>query len=381
MKYRSLESFRGLAAILVALFHSAFVIDDKYTFLARSAIFVDFFFILSGFVIAFAYNDRIKKGFSFKEFFLLRLGRLYPLHLFILLVWLPYIIAKTFAFHKLGLGDTDPTLHNGVGSFFSNLFLINSLGVHDFLSWNFPAWSISVEFFTYMIFFACIALFKQVNDLVLCLCLSALCYFILYTNNPDTLLKTYDWGLIRCLGGFFLGSAIYRISQKITFKPSLLTATILEVLSVGLMIVLVLFSLTVNYQLASFISFALVILIFAVQESGLLTKVLTFRPILFLGSLSYSIYMTHALIFAIAATIGKNFFKVPTKAVENEFESFILLTTPYANYINVLLLLIVVGISFLTYRFIEVPWRDRFRAYAKNQNTATTSTYSRKASS
>ena len=371
MKYRSLESFRGLAAILVALFHSAFVVDEKFAFLARSAIFVDFFFILSGFVIAFAYNDRIKAGFSFREFFLLRLGRLYPLHLFILLIWLPYVIAKSVAFHKFGLGDTDPTLHNSVGAFFSNLLLINSLGVHDYLSWNFPAWSISVEFFTYMIFFACISLFRQVNDLVLCLCLSVLFYYILYTNNPDTLLKTYDWGLFRCLGGFFLGSVIYRISQKITFKPSLIVATSAELVAVVLMIVLVLNSLTVNYQLAAFASFALVILIFSVQEKGLLTKLLVFKPILFLGSLSYSIYMTHALVFAISATVGKNIFKIPTKAVDNQYESFILLVTPYANLINLIILLIVIGLSYLTYRYVEVPWRDKFRAYVKNKPVAT----------
>ena len=367
MKYRSLESFRGLAAILVALFHSAFVVDDKYLFIARSAIFVDFFFILSGFVIAFAYNDRIKAGFSFREFFLLRLGRLYPLHLFMLLVWVPYILTKAVALHKFGLEINDPLIQNNIASFISNLFLINALGVHDHLSWNFPAWSISVEFYTYMIFFAFISFFRKINDLVLCLFLSVLCYYILYINNPTTLLKTYDWGLFRCLGGFFLGSVIYRISQKITFKPSILAATSAELIAVSLMVVFVLNSLTVGYQMAAFISFALVILIFSVQESGLLTKVLTIRPILFLGSLSYSIYMTHALLFPICAIIGKKIFKLPSKTEISEHGSAILLLTPYANLINLLILLMVIGVSYLTYRYIEVPWRDKFRAYVKKQ--------------
>ena len=370
MKYRSLESFRGIAAILVALFHSIFVVDDKPDFLARSAIFVDFFFILSGFVIAFAYNDRIKAGFSFKEFFLLRLGRLYPLHLFILLVWLPYIVAKTVAYN-FGFGDVNPTVINTTESFFSNLFLINALGIHDYLSWNFPAWSISVEFFTYMIFFACISVWRNMSDLALCLGLSVLCYSILYTNNPDSLLKTYDWGLIRCLGGFFLGSAIYRISQKVTYKPSILVATLAEALTVSLMLILVLKSVTVNYQLAAFISFALVILTFSIQETGLVTRVMTIRPILFLGSLSYSIYMTHALLFTLFSNIGKRFFNIPTKLVDNGYETLtVVLVTPYANLINLVILLIVIGVSYLTYQYIEVPWRDRFRAYTKNKKTS-----------
>lgn len=368
MKYRSLESFRGLAAILVAIFHSTFVVDYEHTFVTRSVIFVDFFFILSGFVIAFAYTDRIKAGFSFKQFFLLRLGRLYPLHLFMLLVWLLYVIAKFVAFHKLDIGGIDPTVHNNFSSFISNLLLINALNVHDFLSWNFAAWSISVEFFTYLIFFACISLFKKINDLALCLGLSAFCYFILYANNPETLLKTYDWGLIRCLGGFFLGSAIYRISQKINFKPSTSVATLLELLTISSMLLLVLNSLTVNYQLASFVSFSLVVLIFSIQESGLFTKILTIRPLLFLGSLSYSIYMTNALIFVAFAAIGKRLLDVPIKMTDHDYGSTVFLVTPYATLINFLILLLIIGISFLTYRYVEVPWRDKFRNYAKNEH-------------
>ncbi|MGB1309942.1 MAG: acyltransferase family protein [Leucothrix sp.] len=285
--------------------------------------------------------------------------------MFVLLVWLPYIIAKYIAFHKLGLGIVDPAQHNGVGAFFSNLFLVNALNVHDYLSWNFPAWSISVEFFTYLIFFACISLFRQFNDLVLCLGLSALFYFLLYTNNPISLLKTYDWGLVRCLGGFFLGAAVYRLTQLIIVKFSTAEATLVEVLSVGLMIVLVSSSITVNYQLAAFGSFALVILIFSVQEVGLLTRMLTLKPLLFLGALSYSIYMIHALIFVISATLGTNLFKIPTKIINNSYGESTVLVTPYADLITLVLLTIVIGLSYLTYRYIEVPWRDKFRAYAK----------------
>ena len=365
MKYRSLESFRGLAAILVALYHSDFAVDVKYTLLVRSAIFVDFFFILSGFVIAFAYNDRIKNGFSFKQFFLLRLGRIYPLHLFLLLVWVPYIIAKAIVYHKYGVGVRDPLVANNIESFISNLLLINALGVHDFLSWNYPAWSISVEFYTYMIFFAVIALFKKFNDLALCLIVSIACYSVLYLNNQDTLLKAYDWGLIRCMGGFFLGSALYRITQKVTYKPSTLIATSAELAAVSLMIILVLNSQLVNYQLASFASFALVIFIFAIQEKGWLTKLLTIKPMLFLGSLSYSIYMTHALIYAIAVNLGKNLFKLPVKKIVTEHDSYKLFITPHAHLINLFILLLIIGLSYLTYRYIEIPWRDRFRRKQK----------------
>jgi peptidoglycan/LPS O-acetylase OafA/YrhL len=57
LKYKSLESLRGMAALIVALFHSGFYVGEKHIIIAQGEIFVDFFFILSGFVMACAYTD------------------------------------------------------------------------------------------------------------------------------------------------------------------------------------------------------------------------------------------------------------------------------------------------------------------------------------
>jgi len=78
LKFNSLESLRGIAAVTVALFHSGFVVGEKYPIIAQGPIFVDFFFVLSGFVIAFAYLQKVQQGLSIKTFTLLRFGRLYP---------------------------------------------------------------------------------------------------------------------------------------------------------------------------------------------------------------------------------------------------------------------------------------------------------------
>ena len=369
MKYQSLEAFRGLAAILVALFHSAFVTYEQYPIISQGAIFVDFFFILSGFVITFAYADKVSKGLKFVPFFILRFGRLYPLHLFVLLIWLPYIIAKTVIFYKFGIGEVDPTEHNNIPSFISNLFLVNALNVHDYLSWNFPAWSISVELFTYIIFFIVFSLIGRFNPLIVALTISVGSYYLLYANNEDTLLKTYDWGLIRCVGGFFLGSVIFYLSKKTSLQLSSIFTSILEIVSTGLMLFLVLNSTdSTGYQLASFVSFGLVIYIFSTQESGVISKLLTVKPILFLGTLSYSIYMTHALIFAISATAGKKLFDLPVRVVINGTEQVNHLITPYADLINLVLISFVIGISYLTYRFVEIPWRDKFRVIANKKS-------------
>jgi len=370
LKYQSLEAFRGLAAVLVALFHSAFVAQEQYPIIAQGAIFVDFFFILSGFVITFAYAEKIANGFGFIPFFILRFGRLYPLHLFLLLIWLPYITAKAIIFYKFGIGDTDPLEHNNALSFASNLFLINALNIHDYLSWNFPAWSISVELFTYIIFFFSFSLIGRFNPLLVAATISIAAYSSLYFYNHDTLLKTYDWGLIRCMGGFFLGSVIFYLPKKFISQVPPIFTSILEIVVTALMILLVLKSAnSPTYQLASFISFGVVIYIFSIQETGVISKLLTVKPILFLGTLSYSIYMTHALIFAVFATVGKKLFDLPVKLVGSGQEQATLLITPYADIVNLALLGLIVGISYLTYRFVEVPWRDKFRTLAIKQPT------------
>src|SRR3979409_173570 len=89
-RFVALDSWRGIAACLVALFHFEAYSHLVYShlngapFLRNSWLFVDFFFVLSGFVIAANYQQRLREGFGVGRFLLLRLGRLYPLHLFML---------------------------------------------------------------------------------------------------------------------------------------------------------------------------------------------------------------------------------------------------------------------------------------------------------
>ena len=80
-RFAALDSLRGLCALAVVLFH--FRTDGVLTNLApirRGWMFVDFFFVLSGFVLAHAYFGRIGRQVAPLRFLGLRLGRIYPLH-------------------------------------------------------------------------------------------------------------------------------------------------------------------------------------------------------------------------------------------------------------------------------------------------------------
>lgn len=75
---RSLNTVRGVAALMVAVYHAPLVFGVSHT-LPHAYLAVDLFFVLSGFVIAHAYHGRIVEGLGLARFTQLRLARLYPL--------------------------------------------------------------------------------------------------------------------------------------------------------------------------------------------------------------------------------------------------------------------------------------------------------------
>ncbi len=76
--FGALESWRGVAAVIVAWFYALLVHGDNLMIVKQGAIFVDFFFFLSSFVIAHAYLDKTRDGLGFQKFALLRLAHVYP---------------------------------------------------------------------------------------------------------------------------------------------------------------------------------------------------------------------------------------------------------------------------------------------------------------
>jgi peptidoglycan/LPS O-acetylase OafA/YrhL len=98
-----LDSWRGLCALLVALYHvpvTSFVFLNPLV--RGSYLFVDFFFVLSGFVISYAYEGRIRDGATAAEFLVKRVGRLWPIQVVTLLAMLLVTAAVSWARHVGG---------------------------------------------------------------------------------------------------------------------------------------------------------------------------------------------------------------------------------------------------------------------------------------
>jgi peptidoglycan/LPS O-acetylase OafA/YrhL len=142
-KYDPLTSWRGICALAVALFHFPVLGPVKsFPLVSHAYLCVDFFFVLSGFVIATVYEDRLTTNAVRLIFAVRRFGRLWPLHATILFVFVLASAAK----HQIGIDERHSVL-----AIFTNLALLQGLGIHHELTWNGSAWSISVEATLYLL--------------------------------------------------------------------------------------------------------------------------------------------------------------------------------------------------------------------------------------
>ena len=138
----SLDSLRGVAALLIFLHH----IPPWYKpfadipIIANSNLMVELFFVLSGFVIFINYGLRLTAGKNVLAFLFLRLGRLYPVHFVLLILFAALEILK-FIFISDSL--IPPFSKNGIREFIENITLTQALGFsNNAASFNSPSWSV-----------------------------------------------------------------------------------------------------------------------------------------------------------------------------------------------------------------------------------------------
>jgi peptidoglycan/LPS O-acetylase OafA/YrhL len=322
--------------------------EDPLSFTKNGYLFVDFFFILSGFVMSYAYGEKIRNGMPFLNYISLRLGRLYPLHLFMLLAWVPYILLKQYLYES-GFGGSDQSDRSNLFSFVTNLLLIHSMGIHSAHSWNYPSWSISTEFFAYVLFYVLILTLDKGRTLRVPLVISILCYTFLFSLGRDNFDITYDFGFIRCVAAYYLGVFLFRLRPMVMPTNTLRFVGPLELISAGLVLGAVTYANVGNLFIAfTVLTFAIALLVFSSSNNGYLGKFLETKFMRHLGIWSYSIYMVHALVSA---------------GVSNVFEYVLKfnLSEPLAYMsilVNLSVLAITIYISKHTYQYVEKRFRD-----------------------
>lgn len=291
-RFVALDSLRGIAALGVAMFHLQAVSGPSTLPLFRSAnLFVDFFFVLSGFVIAASYGERLTGGFGMARYMALRVGRVWPLHLFMVGAYLALELVA-LAIGNLGLAP---------GAAFTGTHSLTHLLTATFLldgyipDWgNFysgAGWSISVELLLYVL--AALAFRHGRTGLALLLVLGAAAL--------AARLAEIDWPVFtrsvqRGLAGFAAGTACWLIHRRMGARR-LQLAGLVETATLASLFAFLWFAGRHDYAALVVFPAALTVLVFA-REQGAVSRVLLGWGWAWLGRLSYAIYMVHAFVFS-----------------------------------------------------------------------------------
>lgn len=212
--YVLMDGLRGVAALSVAFLHCS--ISFGFEFSNHCYLAVDFFFCLSGFVIAYAYEHKLANGsLSYREFIVLRVVRLYPM---IFLGVLLGVIANAISVFGWKTGSSTALFAEGVGALF--LLPLGLFFEHQAFSINNPLWSLHFEFFANAIYPLTM---KWRNNFWACLIIILLLGFILILVSYKfsgisglgfNSLRSYFGGFSRVVLPFSIGVIICRYGVR-----------------------------------------------------------------------------------------------------------------------------------------------------------------------
>lgn len=361
-RFSALDACRGFCAVAVGFYHMDALTHFHGWSVVRNAFHaVDFFFVLSGFVIASAYGRKLQTGGQLRRFSIRRFGRLYPLHAAVLAI---YVLLQLWALaqHQEDAFSDDFS----ISGLLASIPLLQGFGALA-LSWNYPAWSISVELWSNLAFGLYVCWLGRRSVWVSAAILLITGGYLVVTRqisapsfHTDTVAAYTD--LAQSVFGFIAGTFIYsaylRIKQT-RWRPGLAW----ECLAVSLVVLEFGFGERFPAPFAPPL-FCAVVLIFAF-ESGPISALLRRPACIGLGAISYSVYLTHSLyllgletvVQAIADQIGQ------PASVSVAGSDLLNLGGPWAmDAAGLACIAITIAGSALTYRFIEEPARLFFNA-------------------
>lgn len=286
--FHILDGLRGVAALAVVVFHFMEWIfpDINENFIGHGFLAVDFFFCLSGFVIAYAYDHRIK-NMGLGRFFRARLIRLHPLVILGSVLGLLGFLLDPFA------GPADLSGQQLLIYFICSLFLIpypmmEARGFNLF-ALNAPAWSLFWEYVA-NIFYA-VLLVRLSNKIVALLTIVAGIGLLLVSHRAGNLLggwsKDNFWdGGVRVAYSFPAGMLVYRLRWIIRNRLGFPGLALL------LSLAFVMPGTTWNWITESLVVLFYFPLIVALGAGSSLAAT-TESICRFAGQISYPLYMTH----------------------------------------------------------------------------------------
>ena len=342
-RLRPLDSLRGFAAIGVAFFWHYRQFDFAYFDANPAALplfsafkwfylcgwnLVDFFFVLSGFIFMHVYSGKISENrVSGRSFFILRLSRLYPLHL-ITLFTVAFIQYYRFftgkGFFQCGLND----LYHLI----LNLLFLQAGFFEDGMSFNGPSWSLSSEIVAYILFFYVLKRLKKPLPVFV------LFVFIGLSIQQERMnVPFFNITIARMLVGFFVGCLTYALNLQIVKMKNrnrnlVFSAVFLMSVMIGLMVYKAGYIKVFGNHWERVMPLLIYpLMILATLNVLYLNKFFSLKPFTYLGDLSYSIYLIHFPVQLIMVTFLPMAGFVPNYYRWTGLAVFMLITTALAS--------------------------------------------------
>ena len=344
-----LETFRGVFALVIVLHHlkiNTFIHTSN--FIQNGGLVVDFFFVLSGFIIAYNYLGKINSTEELILFQKKRFYRLYPLHLLTLIFFIFIEVLKLLAIKYTTFEPTYMPFDsfNNYYSLVSNFFLL-----HGWYGWsyNLPSWSISTEFYTYLIFALIVYKFINQNKIFYLLIFLSLVIFLLEHNGLESL-KNFIYPT-RCIYSFFIGVLTYCFFRKYYKTVSYILPLIFLLLS--LIFISKSHNLATNYRyILAPLFFALTIFFTAnLKEDNFYYNILSNKFTVYLGSISYGIYMIHFGVIWFFRQISRFFFNI------NDYNEILIFHKNISLLLTIFILALVIFLSHISLHYFENKFR------------------------
>lgn len=344
MRIDQLTFTRFVAAIAIVIYHfgqdiTPFSADSISFLIAQANIGVSYFFVLSGFIMIVAYNRFAKINAA--DYLKNRFARIYPL---IILSVLPFLGALFLFPDTISLS-----------AILLNLSTIQAWIPGKATVGNFPLWSLTVEIFFYICFpflfnkfykkyslksigitvftIWCVTVFLQ-NYL-----LNSMFYKGEGTPGFDFL---YYFPLLH-LNQFLIGNlaGLWIVNREATSKNRY---DIFVILLAAIIVLFLKYPFGINYHDGFLAWFFAAFIVLLSLNTGIITKIFSLKPLVFLGEVSFAIYMLQFPVFEISETIIEK-----------------LHLTTNSNVIFYICLGILLVASAICHIFIELPLRNKIK--------------------
>jgi peptidoglycan/LPS O-acetylase OafA/YrhL len=345
-RFHFLDAVRGVAALFVVVMHFPYGLAERLG-IHNPDLAVDLFFCLSGFVIAFSYEQRLRQGLSFRDFSVARVIRLYPL----------YILSSLLGFADMLWRQPNTRATPAVMGYglLCALLMVPMVKLHIgyfLMPFSVQAWSLFFEMVANLVYAAAVKLHVASTWLIQGLCMVSLVVLLRWLGAGNGLgragvlrdTNSMLMGLARIALSFGIGVSMLRLYKSKPPAVAIRSRRWSVPLALGLLLVLVLASpfrwmWTYVAQMAMIVTAYPVLIYFGAAASPPASWT---KACVFLGEISYPIYLIHLLLTASRIAM-------PTNAV-------------FAGYFC-----ISVGAAYWLSRAFDIPLRralvDKYRAF------------------